>query len=192
MKTTITKKIMTILMSVMVYASVSAQLITDTAMKKNICDQYMKAPFIFEEKLDSSKYFTIKTGEYTYENFMSYLVEVKKVIKGNIQIGTIEIVQYADGYIYKGTDHWESAMSSEDRGSPPAYGLCFCFDTNGYRMASNFKNSNSKTLRFYDAGSVTNNEIKKDPRGGLGLYFSKLSDFYDYISANYGVKIDNK
>ena len=71
---------------------------TDTVGIKKICDEYMKIfsyKYIFEGKTISSKYITVKTGERSYYNYTSYLVQVHKVIKGNIQSGTIEILQAA-------------------------------------------------------------------------------------------------
>jgi hypothetical protein len=154
----------------------------------------MGIPYIFEGKLDSSKYFTIQTGENTWENFMAYLVEVDTVIKGNIQKGTIEILQIAkgvekifpDGSVLSGPD------ISDGPDGPPSQGLYLCGDTTGWKMASYFNNSNAKTLSFWGGEGVKNGKLNKDPRGrGLGSDFSTLAEFNDYIRANYRVKIDS-
>lgn len=190
MKTIIAKRIAAIFGLATLFTSIFAQ--TDTSGEKATCNAYMRAPYMFEGKVDSSKYFTVKIGDYDYENFTAYLVEVDKVLKGNIKKGTIEIVQYADGIIHNGPDGMSANRSSEGIEGPPAKGIFLGFDTAGYRMASYYKNSNFKTLRCYGGISVVNGKIAKDPRGGIGDYFSTLADFYAYISANYGINVGTK
>ena len=164
---------------------------TDTAGERGICNSYMRTKYIFEGKIDSGKYVTVKTGEYTYANFTAYSVEVDKVIKGNIKKGTIEIIQSAFGDYYKGPEGIKSGPRTFDGpDGPPQEGLYFCWDTTRTGKVLYFKNTNAKTLKFFEGIPSSNGEIKKDPRGGLSLYFSSLSDFYAYLSTNYGIKIE--
>ncbi|HTA26340.1 MAG TPA: hypothetical protein VK809_01020 [Bacteroidia bacterium] len=160
------------------------------AGKKAMCNSYMKSTYIFEGKVDSSKYITIKTGQYTYYNYTVYFMEVNKVIKGDIQKGTIEIEQAADGITYKSPDHTESLHSDDGSPPPPNQGLYFCSNKAGKPL--HYQNSNAKSLHFYDGESVTNGMIKKWQRGtGLSEYFPTVAEFYAYISENYGIKIEN-
>jgi hypothetical protein len=163
----------------------------DTAHKRGMCNSLIKkSKYIFEGKIDSSKYITVQTGQYTYYNYMSYSIEVNKVIKGNLQKGTVEILQQAIGVVYKGPNGVISGPKNSERvDGPPAKGVYFCFDTTRKGKPLYFKSTNNKTLRFFDGIPSTNGEIKRDPRGGLGDYFSTLSDFYNYITSNCGVKI---
>jgi hypothetical protein len=204
MRTILNIRTITLLCITLSFLTASAQ--TDSVRKREVCSAYMKATYIFEGKLDSSKYYTVKTGEgYSdqhktdkgvfYSNFTCYLVEVDKVIKGNIKTGTIEIIEYADGTVFVGHDHRMSKQSSEPMDGPPGKGVYFCYDTAGYGygMASYYKNSNAKSLSIRGGISSSNGEIKKTGDGrGITQYFSSLSEFYTYISTNYGIKIDNK
>ncbi len=165
---------------------------TDEADKKAQCNSIMKATYVFEGKVDSSKYFTIKTGEYTYANFYAYLVEVKKVIKGNIQKGTIEIFTPAPGDTYKGPNGIESYKSAEGYSIPPVQGLYLCWDKTKGITQSCYANSNTKTLSYYDGIKATNGVINKNPDYRITEYFSTLADLYAYISANYGVQVNDK
>ena len=80
---------------------------------------------------------------------MSYLVEIDKVIRGNIQKGTIEILKPELGVVYKKGNHTVSGQHSEPESNPPSVGSYYCFDTTGFKMASYYKNTNAKILRFY-------------------------------------------
>jgi hypothetical protein len=162
--------------------------------KKAMCNSYLKATFIFEGRVVSSKYFTIKTGEHTYDNFIAYFVEIKKVIKGNIQTGTIEIMDPAPGIIYKGdNDILTSGQSSDGRNGIVSQGLYFCWDKEINMTKSYFKNSNTKTLRYFTGVFSTDGEIKNDPNVlDIGTYFSTFSDFYNFLNANLGIKFENK
>jgi hypothetical protein len=110
------------------------------AHKKGVCNAYMRANYIFEGKIISSKYITIKTGERTYANFSSYLVQVNKVIKGNIQIGTIEIVAWAPGITYKGDDHTVGGLIYDGPAPPPDEGIYFT-KVEEHRKDSNVANT---------------------------------------------------
>ena len=167
---------------------------TDTVGIKKICDEYMKIfsyKYIFEGKTISSKYITVKTGERSYYNYTSYLVQVHKVIKGNIQSGTIEILQAAPGITYRGDGYTESMGKAADMDySVPNEAIYFSNQAVDVKD-SGFKNTNSISLLFYDGIPESNGILKKE-KWGISRYFSTLSDFYNYISANYGVKIEYK
>lgn len=186
------RKIAGLISFTILFGSLSAQ--TDTLGEKISCDGYMNTPYLFQGKLDSVKYFTVKTGENTFANYVSYLVEVDKVIKGNIQPGTIELVYYAEGITYKGTDHISSTKFSEPAETAPSKGLYLGLDSTGHSVASYYKNSNNKTLFFHGGVSVASDgTINKDPRIlDLGNYFPNIADFYTYISANYGIDMSTK
>lgn len=52
-------------------------------------------------------------------------------------------------------------------------------------------NTNSKSLEFGGAIPLSNGEWVKQ-ESGITQYFSTLSEFYDYLRENYGVKIESK
>jgi hypothetical protein len=162
--------------------------------KKAISDELMKNPYIFEGEIISSQhYYTIKTGEYSYENYNSYLVQVTKVIRGNIQKGTINLLQSVPGVIYRDSNMTRLAGQPSDGGVPnvPKEALYFC-----YRelptIDSSYKTTNTMAVECYAAESMSNGELKNDNYDNLILYFSSKAEFYDYISANYGITIGNK
>jgi hypothetical protein len=166
------------------FTPLKAQIDTATHNKR-ICNSLMKRTYIFEGKVDSEKYFTIQTGQYTYVNFYAYLVEVTRVIKGDIHKGTIEVFQGAPGYTEKGPDGM--IYTKSDDGPVPVIkeGVYFCWGTDKYMSKSCYANTNNKILNYNDGIAATNGIINKS-----NWYFSTLSDFYAYISANYGVKIE--
>jgi hypothetical protein len=165
---------------------------TDTLGEKKTVDGYMMATYIFEGKIDSTKYFTVKTGEYSYQNFYAYLVEVTKVIKGNIQTGTVEILQHAPGITYQGPDGGAEFQPRDGPGNPPSRGIYLCWNKDEHMTHSYYANTNGKSLRRYGEIPVTGDGKIPQERFGISFYFSTLSDFYNYISANYGVKIEDK
>jgi hypothetical protein len=119
------------------------------------------------------------------------LVEVTKVIKGNIKKGTVEVFQPADGVTYKGPDGGGSSQSKDGPGPAINEGVYMCWDKGIQMRKSCYSNSNGKTLWYNYGLAATNGIIKKDPRGlDESVYFSTLSQLYDYLSANYGVKIE--
>lgn len=194
MRTINIKQLTTLILASLLCTYISAQSGQDTSLEKQICDGYMNTPYLFQGKLDSVKYFTVKTGENTFANYVSYLVEVDKVIKGNIQPGTIELVYYAEGITYKGTDHISSTKFSEPAETAPSKGLYLGLDSIGHSVPSYYKNSNNKTLFFHGGVSIANDgTINKDPRIlDLGNYFPNIADFYTYIKANYGIDVSTK
>ena len=137
------KTLITFLGLVLSFTNILAQ--KDTNGEKKTCDEYMRSSkYIFEGKVISSKYVTIKTGEYTYVNYNAYLMQVKKVIKGNIQKGTITILEGASGYTYKGPDHSESShRGADDPGGIPEEGIYFSEEL-GNVQDSNFTNTKRK------------------------------------------------
>lgn len=162
--------------------------------KKAICDELMKNPYIFEGKIISSKhYYTIKTGEYTYENYNSYLVQITKVLRGNIQKGTINLLQPTIGYTYKGPDHWEGGMQPSDGELPnaPIEGLYFCYAQTSMKD-SIYQSTNTIAVEYYCGESMSNGELKKDDNDNLIGYFPSITDFYAYIKANYGIDVSTK
>jgi hypothetical protein len=170
----------------------------DTTGEKKIIDKYYikRYNYIFQGKIISSRLgIRIKTSEHVSSNYNFYLVQVLKVIKGDIQKGTIEIVYaagdrtfyYDDGEIVHGGQGADGPLYQ----SPPAEGIYFFNKTyGGIFKDSSDVNTNSKSLEFSEGMAVTNGVIDKQYRSELNQYFYKLSDFYAYISANYGVKIE--
>ena len=90
MKTTNTKKLLALLGLVILFTDLSAQ--NDSAHKKEISSELMRSTYIFEGKVFSYKGYTIKINGINV-NSNSYLIEVDKVIKGNIRKGTINLVK---------------------------------------------------------------------------------------------------
>jgi hypothetical protein len=107
----------------------------------------------------------------------SYLMEVDKVIKGNIQKGTIVLVT--------------AAPPSLGQYFLPGEGLYFCIEER-QDGDSTVANTNSKSLDFYYSQTMLNGEFKNDNESNIIRYFPTIAEFYNYLSANYGVKFDNK
>lgn len=165
---------------------------TDT-YKKNMSDQLMKNTFIFEGKIISSKQgVRMKGSDNKYYNFIPYLVQVTKVIKGDIKKGTVEVVGgiYGTGGEDNGKiTHYICADGGPDDVIPPTEGIYFC-DKEIPIKDTGTVNTNSKALNFSGWASMSNGEFKKDNKDALIDYFPTIAEFYAYISANYGVKIE--
>jgi len=166
---------------------------TDTTGERKMCDEYIKrSKYIFQGKVISSKQdVKMRTGEHSYNKVISYLVQVQKVIKGDMQKGTIEIIGWADPTIYYDDGTIQRMILSEGNGNdyvPPGEGIYFSYKEKNIKD-TNSVNTNSKSLEFDGAIPLAKGELVKQ-EGGITQYFSKLSDFYAYISANYkGVMI---
>jgi hypothetical protein len=156
-------------------SSLKAQV--DTSRRKEFCDGLMKCSYIFQGKIISSRYYTIKTDE-EFKSYTSYLVEIDKVVKGNIKKGTVNIllpnILSSDGYIWV-----------------PSEALYCCYDDSPVKDSSTI-NSNSKSLEYYCAEAMSNGELKRDNNDNLIIYFPSIADFYAYIKANYGIDVSTK
>jgi len=172
MKTIIMNSLLAI--TILLCTNISAQYI---ASKKTISDELMKNTFIFEGKIISYKHdFTIRRNEHNHIDYMSYLVEVKKVIKGNIKTGTINLLI-------------ANVPTSDGQIGLPGEGLYFCF-AEAPKKDSSVANTNAKSLEYDCGESMANGELKKDDHDNLIGYFPTIAEFYAYISANYGVKME--
>jgi hypothetical protein len=192
MKTKYTHRIIALLGAVMLFINLSAQ---SVKAKKDKCNGFMynTQMYIFEGKADSSKLYSVKTGDKTFINYYCYLVEVLKVIKGNIQKGTVEIIENAPGGVSKWRNgmYVESGPVADAQYGVPGHGLYFCYDKAAYITDSYYKNTNAKTLQLEDGIPIDDGVIRKEPKGyGLGNYFTSLKEFYDFLRKNYGVKIE--
>ena len=103
-------------------------------------------------------------------------MEVGKVIKGNIQKGTIDLVT--------------AAPPSPGEYFLPGEGLYFGVEWQD--GDSTVANTNSKSLDCSYCQTMSNGEFKNDNESNIIRYFPTIAEFYNYLSANYGVKIDNK
>ncbi len=188
MKTTLVKTLMTLLGLVMLFTNLSAQSDTNKA-KKQWCDyDIRKSQYIFEGKLISSKYLHLKSGEYTFANFNSYKIDVQRVIKGDIQSDTIIIIEPTDGIVEDkdGITTQKHTFDQPQANIPNGPALYFCYDAGNYAIISGALNTNAKLLKFCDGVSISDNKISGDR---IGKYFSTLTELYNYLSANYDVKI---
>jgi len=144
--------------------------------KKGICDDIMRCSYIFEGKVISMHDYKVKGDENPRKSYYSYLVEVTKVVKGNIQKGTINII-IPNVYGSEGS-HITAANE----------GLYFCDDSPV--KDSSVTNTNSKSLGYAFGATMANGELIKNNHDDLIGYFPTIKDFYDYISENYkGVTI---
>jgi hypothetical protein len=165
---------------------------TDTNGLKRTSDRYfISSKIIFQGKIISSKPgVRVKISGGRSVNLDFYLVEVQKILKGNIQKGTIEITQKSgDGIVYdeKGNIQYQ-VMQEDGTPPPPSEGIYF---SHSFKNDSTINNSNSKSLDFIGAITLSNGEIVKERRG-ITQYFTKLSDLYAYIKANYGIDVDGQ
>jgi len=147
--------------------------------KKAMCDELIRNKYIFEGKLISKHLYEIKQDDYGTKSYNSYLIEITKIIKGDIKKGTINvlipIIKVYDGQLPV----------------PPAEGLYFCGDKAAIKDTG-VSNTNFKSLEYDCGESMENGELKKDNNDNLIHYFPNIPDFYNYLSANYGVKIEDK
>jgi hypothetical protein len=145
--------------------------------KKALCDELLKNAYIFEGKVISVKDFKIKADCNYYKYYHSYLMEVKKVVKGAISKGNVDvlvpIIHSDDGHI-----------------TVPNEGIYFCYSEAPVKD-STVSNTNLKSLEYDCASSMTNGELKKG-HDNIIHYFPTISDFYSYIRDNYGVIIQDK
>jgi hypothetical protein len=174
MRTIITNSLLVI--AILLFTNTFAQ--PQNGNKKGICDEMMKCSYIFEGKIISMHSYKTKEDEDKYRGYSSYIIEVKKVVKGNIHRGTINVLL-------------PFGISKDGNPVVPGEGLYCCY-TDSPVKDSSVVNSNSKSLEYVCGDSMSNGELKKDNNDNLILYFSSISDFYNYISANYGVKIEDK
>jgi hypothetical protein len=165
---------------------------SDTTGEKKTCDGYMKSTYIFQGKIISSKRdVKMRTGKHTYVKVNSYLVQVEKVIKGDIHQGTIELIGWSDPNTYNDNGEVQRIKITDGNigdYTPPTEGIYFSYKAKNVQD-SNSTNINSKSLEFDGAILLNNGELVKQ-KIGITRYFSSLSDFYNYLSANYGVKIE--
>ena len=177
------KLILFIFVSLLLFTNMSAQ--TDTAAARKIfCDRVMSnTTYIFEGKYISSKNFRGTDGGY----YVSYLLEVQEVIKGQLQKGTVEITAESDNYIGEGGDH----VKVQDA-MPVVYGgttLYFCSDAEKATYNSGVVKTNSTPLSVVDVASFSNDKILQHHPYGMFTYFTKISDVYEYLKKNYNIKI---
>lgn len=169
--------------------------------KKRMCDPLMQSSNIFEGKVISVRNYRIKRAEgyssvykaigTTYDNFNSYKILVRKVIKGTIQIGTIEVIDAGYGVVFQNADNTIYKNRPADKMDIPMdTALFFCLDANPTSIQKDsITYTNSKSLRFYDAYSISGNKLVKSSMYGLPSLFATLSEFYGYLSTNYQIKI---
>jgi hypothetical protein len=197
MKTTIAKKIIVLVGLVMLITNLSAQrAVYDTNMtaaeRRNLLNGIMKEfnyKYVFQGKVISTNYITVAKGEDIYENFPFYLIEVQRVLKGDIKKGTIEIMGPGGNHHKKGDG--VEFISSEGFDYPPGEAIYFSnCDAEVGITDSSVVNTNLKTLIYYDGIPLSNGELVKGPRE-LTQCFSSLSEFYDYLRTN-GFKIDGQ
>jgi hypothetical protein len=193
MKTSNIKKITVLFSVLLLFINLTAQTSDSATKRKAMCDQIMKMyKYVFEGKVVSSKVIRVKADKDYYKDANSYIVQVRKVIKGDIKKGTIEIIQYIPGNVYDKYGKILEVLESEDGGGNdfPNEGIYFSYK-DGNIKDSGVANTNSKFLEFDGAIPLSKGELVKQKRG-VSEYFSTLSDFYNYLSANYGVKIEDK
>jgi hypothetical protein len=198
MKTTSAKIITGILFFIFHFSFfISMRAQTDTAGRRKMCDLYInRSKYIFQGKLISVRNgVRIKTGEHTSSNYNFYLMQVDKVIKGDLLMGTIEIIGCSDPSTYYDNGEIQRFISDDrdpNQGIPASEGIYFSYKNyRGILKDSSDANTNMKSIQLNDEIPLHNGDLVKEKRG-ITKYFTTLSDFYDYISANYGVKIEDK
>ena len=129
-------------------------------MYRAIGDRTMKmCKYIFEGKVVSSKVIRVKADKDYYEDANSYVIQVRKIIKGDIMIGTIGMIQYMPGNIYDKDGKILGVLESEDEGRNDftSEGLYFSYKKVS-TIDTNTANTNSITLEF-DGGVPAANYI---------------------------------
>lgn len=176
MKKTVTKKFMALLALVMLFTNLSSQ----TDGKKVFLDEVMKkSSYIFEGKVISSKSFKATNGGI----YTSILVEVKDIINGTLQKGTIEIVREG------GRIGEDEVTSSHKITIPKGDVMFFCSVADAGVNNSGVANSNSKSLEIQAVVGFSGNSITQS-KAGIGSYFTQVTDVYDYLNKNYSISID--
>jgi hypothetical protein len=193
MKTIIVKQIAALMGLAILFTNISAQ---NDAGKKGECDAYINpSTYIFQGKIISSKLgVRRKVSEHKYLNFNSYIVEVDEILRGSIQKGTIEIITgvYGIGFEDSGKiQHYIAFDRDPSDIIPPNEGIYFFNEKEVDIKSPSIDNTNGKSLQFWSAIPLSNGELKKETRG-ITQYFSTLSDFYNYISENYGINVSTK
>ena len=139
--------------------------------KKTMADNAVnKSSYIFIGELISSKpFYTKEKAIYT-----SNIVAIKSILKGNLTIGTIEIITDGgtmDGLSIKPNDNvFISAKSS----------VFFCNDADINSTPITFNNQNNKGLRIYDIVGFEDNTIYKSY--GISNYFTKTTELFEYLN----------
>jgi hypothetical protein len=179
METKITKKIIALLSAVMLFTNVVAQhSASDTLeMRKSKLDYLIKQnPYVFVGKLVSTKRF-IGTDKVEY---ISNLFEVNEVIKGNLQTGTIEIVeQYFDRQLARDFQNIVIGGTTFN----------FCSEANSAAKNSGVSNTNSKTLGISDATAFLGDKITQRFNYSVFRLYKTMGEFYNDLSKNYGIKV---
>ena len=194
------KAILAVLGLLMLNGNISAQ---SDSISKRMCDLYMKNPYVFEGKALSYKSVRVETDSgyskiekargISYANYNIYLVEVDRVIKGDIHKGTIEIIQGTYGIFFKGKDFTEELGAPSDGNDDlPSHAIYCVYDVTPRAMDSTallIPNTNSKMVQCY-LGLVI--PISNGRSGAVvgGYQSSTLSAFYEYLNKNYALHID--
>jgi hypothetical protein len=190
------KSILVLISISMIYIHTSAQsTVPLDSARKRICDQLMKSNYAFEGKVISVKKYQKKIAEgyskeykgygTTFENYYCYVVEVQKVVKGNLVIGTVKVFEDADGVVFAGNGYTESAGRAEKAMVPSGAALFFCFNAANLQSDTVVSASNTQSLRFYEGDPISGDTIIKSQSYGLSWNFSTLTEFYTYLNANY-------
>ncbi len=193
MKTVNIKKTIALYSVLLLSINLSAQKTDSAARKKAMCNKIINMyKYVFEGKVISSKQdVRIRTGEHTYSKANSYLVQVQKVLKGDIQKGTIEIIGWSDPNTYYDNGEIQRVIIADGNSgdyTPPIEGIYLSYKIKNIKDSNNV-NTNSMALEFDGAIPLHNGELVKEKRG-ISQYFATLAEFYAYISENYGVKIE--
>jgi len=167
MKTIVAHSILVLV--VLLSSNISAQ---PADGKKQFCDEMMRESCIFEGKVISMHIYQVSGDKNRYRSYLSYMVEVTKVIKGDIQKGTINII-IPNVYGSEGSHL-----------TAPNEGLYFC-DEDSPVKDSSAANTNAKSLGYYYGATMASGELIKNNHDDLIGYFPTIKDFYAYISENY-------
>jgi hypothetical protein len=121
---------------------------------------------------------------------------VQNVIKGNIPKGNVEIITTKSNFI----DEKGNRVTVKDNNPAIFKGkaIYFCADIENakkleYELSFYSKQTqsiNTKTLISLDGASIIDDKISTHRPYTALEYFASISEFYNYLSTNYGIKID--
>jgi hypothetical protein len=189
METKSTKKItglLALLFAIASFSMFAQHSASDTIETRNLKLAYLvkQQPYIFVGKLISSKDFKSTEGVY----YSSNLFEVDNVISGNLQKGTVEIIEKKYNYVDdKGETHRAFDGHSFIYNGTTIY---ICSDSKFTGLSSGTSNTNAKSLSIIDGTAFSNDKITQHDHYSVFNWFKNMNEFYNELSNTYGIKVD--
>lgn len=179
-KTITMKKLKLLLMACVLSTYAKAQTLPFTPEEvKRMMDTliYSSSQIFIGEFTSSQSYYAVGSSDAIYT---SNLVQVKSVLKGNLNPGSVQIVTNGGTIGNRNVKYWD------DIGVPSKTFIFFGNDAETTaKPASNWSNSNNRGMRIFDIVAFKKTDILQ-PAKGSGNLFTKTKDMLDYLSYYYG------